>query len=76
MGLNTVTKGKSKVRRKVGFYGCRGQLVRLERTAEDHPHHWRLKCPSCNHEHTVKIGWRPWKEELDAGKDAIPFEPA
>lgn len=75
MGINTVSKGKSEVRRKVGFYGCRGGLVRLELVAEVHPTKHRLDCPNCGHNHTVKIGWRPYVESLDEGKEAIQLEP-
>lgn len=74
MGINTVTKGKSQVHRKVGFYGCRGRLVRLELKASEHPTKHRLDCPACGHNHTVRLGWRPWIESLDKNKEAIPFE--
>lgn len=67
----TVTKGKGTDKRRVGFYGCAGGVVRLEDESREYPRALRIDCPSCGHNHVVKPAWRPWVEAIDADKEAL-----
>lgn len=70
----TVTKGKGTEKRRVGFYGCAGQVIRLEDPGRAYPRSLRVDCPGCGHNHVVKLAWRPWVESLDEDKEAIQIE--
>lgn len=46
---------------RIGFYGCRGELVRVTLTPrpERHPRAIDVPCcPACGHEHGAKPFWR------------------
>lgn len=67
----TVTQGKGTIKRRVGFYGCAGEVVRLEDPEREYPRVIDLDCPSCGHHHKVKLAWRPYNEAIDADKEAV-----
>lgn len=67
----TVSRGKGTVKRRVGFYGCAGAVIRLEDESREYPRAIEIECPGCGHTHKVKLAWRPYNEKLDEGKEAV-----
>lgn len=70
--------GKNKTAvRKVGFYGCNDQVVRIE--LSEQPAKGKMyplvvhleRCPGCTHEHDAQPLWREYKPALDDGKEAV-----
>lgn len=75
--VSSVAKGRQRTNvRRRGFYGCRGQLVRIElaQVPERYPSNLRIPCPECKHEHVVQPFWRQWSEKLDAATPAAVIE--
>ena len=70
----TISKGKATSKRRVGFYGCAGEVVRLEDPSGEYPRVTRIDCPACGHNHTVRLAWRPYNEAIDAEKEAIELD--
>lgn len=67
----TVVRGMTTLSTNIGFYGCRGRVVRLgfNGSPRSRPRDVRLTCPGCGHEHTAKPFWRKSVPGFDDGKE-------
>lgn len=68
----TVNRGNvDKTKRRVGFFGCSRQVVRVEDESREYPRVLHIDCPACGHNHRAKPAWRPYNADLDEGKEAV-----
>jgi hypothetical protein len=63
-------------RKKVGFFGCNGQVVRvlhsIDKAHRTAPRRVELRaCPACGHGHQAQPFWRMYRPDIDEGKATL-----